>query len=50
MWRDYEGHENARDRGVLTRSNRVLSLDQESTMSVGSGKLAYVFDVEVIIL
>ena len=48
LWRDYEGRENARDRGVLTRTNRSLRLDLDSAAARGdAGELVYALDVEV---
>ncbi|CAM9950971.1 unnamed protein product, partial [Laminaria digitata] len=48
LWRDYEGRENARDRGVLTRTNRSLRLDLDSPAVRGAaGELVYALDVEV---
>ncbi|CAM9220960.1 unnamed protein product [Ascophyllum nodosum] len=48
LWRDYEGRENARDKGVLTRSNHVLSIHRETPVTTfAPGELAYALDVEV---
>lgn len=49
LWRDYEGRENARDRGVLARSNRTVSLSPESSprKELPMGDLVYAVDVEV---
>ncbi|CAM9761193.1 unnamed protein product [Scytosiphon promiscuus] len=49
LWRDYEGRENARDRGVLARSNRTVSLSPESFSRKESptGDLVYALEVEV---
>lgn len=51
LWRDYEGRENARDRGVLTRTNRSVRLDLDSPAARGeAGELVYPLDVEVRVL
>lgn len=55
LWRDYEGRENARDRGVLARSNRTVTLAPDSSLSAKdssptatpTGELVYTLDVEV---
>ncbi|CAM9426867.1 unnamed protein product [Pylaiella littoralis] len=51
LWRDYEGRENARDRSVLARSNRTVSLspinDSLSAIESATGELVYALDVEV---
>lgn len=56
LWRDYEGRENARDRGVLARSNRTVKLGPDSLLSPPpakelqappAGELVYALDVEV---
>lgn len=52
LWRDYEGRENARDRGVLARSNRTVRLAPDSLSAAKDasqtpGELVYALDVEV---
>lgn len=48
LWRDYEGRENARDKGVLTRSNRRISLDlTPPVVNEKAGEMVYALDVEV---
>ncbi len=53
LWRDYDGRENARDRGVLARSNRTVRLapgDGGPSAAKGlaePGDLVYALDVEV---
>ncbi|CAM9498807.1 unnamed protein product [Ectocarpus sp. 4 AP-2014] len=48
LWRDYEGRENARDRGVLARSNRTVSLSPEAPPPLQLGaELVYALDIEV---
>ncbi|CAM9587883.1 unnamed protein product [Ectocarpus sp. 6 AP-2014] len=48
LWRDYEGRENARDRGVLARSNRTVSISPEAPPPLQSGaELVYALDMEV---
>ena len=61
LWRDYEGRENARDRGVLARSNRTVTLGPGDSSgkkkktngppppppAAESGDLVYALDVEV---
>ncbi|CAM9490665.1 unnamed protein product [Ectocarpus sp. 12 AP-2014] len=47
LWRDYEGRENARDRGVLARSNRTVSLSPEGDQLQSGAELVYALDMEV---
>lgn len=47
LWRDYEGRENARDRGVLTRANRSVRLEPVAAARGGVTDLSYALDVEV---
>ncbi|CAN0098327.1 unnamed protein product, partial [Hapterophycus canaliculatus] len=48
LWRDYEGRENARDRGVLARRNHTISLSPESSRKkLPTEDLVYTLDVEV---
>ncbi|CAM9629920.1 unnamed protein product [Ectocarpus sp. 12 AP-2014] len=47
LWRDYEGRENARDRGVLARSNRTVSLSPEGDQLESGAELVYALDMEV---
>lgn len=52
LWREYEGRENARDRGVLTRSNRCVRLEPiPGPAAVGTvggrAHLAYALNAEV---
>lgn len=50
LWRDYEGRENARDRGVLARSNRTVSLSPEGPLLQSGAELVYALDLEVGVL